>query len=885
VSWLVRWRLALRIARRDAARHRARTVLVLAMVGLPVLAVVAADTLFRTAELSPVEQLDVTLGAADAQIVGVSREPVYADPETGALWGMSPPPAEPWTADEVAAALPAGSRVAETVEGRTTYRTDVGRADVAAVVRDADDPLLEGTLDLEAGRLPTGDDEVAVSRPVADRGFAVGDTMELTADSVPARVVGVVRPPAGNADPFVVLPPSSERLISSAESRFLVGVPGGLDWPSVRALNQQGLAVVSKVVAADPPPPAEWLPPDQPPDVFASDPTGTAVMALVVASVVLEVILLAGPAFAVAARTQRRELALVAAAGGAPADLRRVVLAGGVVLGGGAALLGAGLGIAAAAAGIPLVEGWTGRTLGPFEVPLLDVVATVVVGLVAGLGAAYVPARQAARLDVVDTLAGRRGRVRTSWRSPVLGLLLAGAGMTLVVAGARGTALAVAGGAVLLVLGLVAAAPWLIGLLAPLGRRLPVAGRLAVRDATRNRGRTAPALAAVMATVAGVTALSIGSASDSAQSRRDYVGQAPLGAATVTAPGLGAGAWDNVEALLRRQDPDRPVHRIDGVSWTGSDSLAVLRPGCDDGVDECRWWAEQLLMVLGGGSEIAVVTPEAARALTPGAAGDEAARVLAGGRAAVFAGASALDDGSVTLAGLRYGEIDTASGVQGSTTLTGTAALPAAAVEVPSGVVLQLPGTVLVPPQLADRLPIEVTAISMVAGGPDTPVTAAQEEELRAQLGVLAGVAAITVERGFQDDLALARYVLFGLAALLVLVATLTATGLALTDARPDFATLAAVGATPRTRRSMAMASAAVVGGGGAVLGVLAGLGPGIAVAYPLTAESMWGSGGHPLIDVPWLLLAGVAILVPLLAVAVTGLVVRSRLPMVERIA
>ena len=39
----------------------------------------------------------------------------------------------------------------------------------------------------------------------------------------------------------------------------------------------------------------------------------------------------------------------------------------------------------------------------------------------------------------------------------------------------------------------------------------------------------------------------------------------------------------------------------------------------------------------------------------------------------------------------------------------------------------------------------------------------------------------------------------------LVLVATLTATGLALTDARPDFATLAAVGAAPRTRRLMAM--------------------------------------------------------------------------------
>jgi putative ABC transport system permease protein len=35
----------------------------------------------------------------------------------------------------------------------------------------------------------------------------------------------------------------------------------------------------------------------------------------------------------------------------------------------------------------------------------------------------------------------------------------------------------------------------------------------------------------------------------------------------------------------------------------------------------------------------------------------------------------------------------------------------------------------------------------------------------------------------------------------------------------------------------------------------------------------------------PWLLLAAVAIAVPLLAVVVTGLVVRSRLPMDRRIA
>jgi hypothetical protein len=53
-------------------------------------------------------------------------------------------------------------------------------------------------------------------------------------------------------------------------------------------------------------------------------------------------------------------------------------------------------------------------------------------------------------------------------------------------------------------------------------------------------------------------------------------------------------------------------------------------------------------------------------------------------------------------------------------------------------------------------------------------------------------------------------------------------------------------------------------------------------VAYPLTSTD-YGNGAHPLIDVPWLLLGGMAVLVPLLAVAMTGLAVRSELPMVAR--
>ena len=52
------------------------------------------------------------------------------------------------------------------------------------------------------------------------------------------------------------------------------------------------------------------------------------------------------------------------------------------------------------------------------------------------------------------------------------------------------------------------------------------------------------------------------------------------------------------------------------------------------------------------------------------------------------------------------------------------------------------------------------------------------------------------------------RVVLGALGAVLMLGGTLTATFLALSDARPDLATLSAVGASPRTRRGVAAAYA-----------------------------------------------------------------------------
>ena len=438
------------------------------------------------------------------------------------------------------------------------------------------------------------------------------------------------------SEPLILLPPESAGLLQAPGAVFYATVPGDLDWPAVQKLNEAGLVAVSRPVVLDPPPQSAWLPARVRRRRRHQRPDHLAVLALIVVSVVLEVVLLAGPAFAVGVRRQRRDLALMAATGGTPADLRRVVLAGGVVLGGGAAVLGAGLGVGAARLAMPVFSRLRNSSFGPFEVSPLVVGLVVLVGVVAGLAAAYVPARQAARTDVVSALAGRRGQVRTSWRSPVLGLVLVAAGIGGVVLGARGNEVGVAAGAVLLVVGGVAAAPWLVGLLAPLAGRLPTSGRLAVRDATRNRSRTAPAVAAVMATVAGVTALAIGSTSDSAQSQRDYVPQAPMGAATLQGD-MDERTWTAVADMLAAQAPGRDVHRVRVVRFSGTEPVMIsaTQAGCTGSANECQWYPTGLDPRSNTGSELVVADPGTVRAIYPEAVAVRMAAAVASGRVAV----------------------------------------------------------------------------------------------------------------------------------------------------------------------------------------------------------------------------------------------------------
>ena len=125
------------------------------------------------------------------------------------------------------------------------------------------------------------------------------------------------------------------------------------------------------------------------------------------------------------------------------------------------------------------------------------------------------------------------------------------------------------------------------------------------------------------------------------------------------------------------------------------------------------------------------------------------------------------------------------------------------------------------------------------------------------------------------------------LGGVLMLGGTLTATFLALSDARPDLATLSAVGAAPRTRRRVAAAYALVIGFVGAVLGAGVGLHPrhrDLAAADGTAPVAPDAAARRPVPRDPVAADRVIVVALPLLTAAVVGLTARSRLPLVARL-
>ncbi|MFJ8298511.1 FtsX-like permease family protein [Streptomyces sp. NPDC094447] len=943
-TWFHSWRAAIRIARRDAWRSKGRSALVLAMIALPILGVSALDLTFRSSELSPAERADRSIGAADARFKdsGYGGVPILQDPSgdlntpakdyADTVWPSGP--------TDVTKTFPAGSTVLTDSSGSAKLTTKHGLLVTEVRELKAADPMARGITTLLEGRYPEKNDEVvATSHFLESSGLSVGSTLSARNFDRPYRIVGSYEiPDQLKADQVNVLPGAFHAPYAKAVEKaglqkpdtsttYLVRASGGFTWNMVKEINTKGVIVSSRAVMIDPPAKSEVpLFQKQGWGDFESSAVGNAAELAAVGTVVglamLEICLLAGPAFAVGARRSRRQLGLVGANGGARSHIRAIVLSGGLVIGVAAAITGTVLALILTKALQPFLEETMGQRFGAFDVRPLEIVGIALLAVLTGLLAAIVPAITASRQTVLASLTGRRGIRRSSRVLPLIGLaaLLIGGAIALFGSMVSQQFIIVAGGSAIAELGVVAMTPALVGLFGRTGRWLPLSPRLALRDAVRNRGRTAPAVAAVLAAVAGTVAVSTYMASEEAQRRAEYTAQLPHGTVAAFVNEEGGRDVPAVRDAIQRYVPvdvRADVQRVavgkpSCMPWdsaAGCGRFEIVVPPAN----ECPMYAS----VPGGGDPAEKFTPDQRRKML-----SEDWRCKEGRSSGMYVsdggllvGDAALLqvlglDAPATVKALADGKVVSfnpvnvdKNGRYGIKQITDLAAADKASQDgkpAPGKVTLlpayQVPGDTqsygvqaLMTPATAKAAGLTTVPLGSYASTDRLPDTEARQK-LDGELTKLGSSVELHVEEGFVNSYSLILLSLAIFAGLVTVGAAGIATGLAQADAEADLKTLAAVGAPPRVRRTLSGFQCGVVAAMGVLLGSAAGVLP--AVGLRLNEERQqfrwheesvaqgWSTAAdapYVPIVIPWETLAGLLVAVPVGAALLAALVTRSR--------
>ncbi|MBA3745777.1 ABC transporter permease, partial [Sporichthya sp.] len=503
-------RAAFRLARRDALRHRWRSLLIVILILGPVAAATGVDVLYRTQTSAELER-ERAFGGSDALI-----NPSYSDGRASV------------TQPQIEQALPAESRVVrQQYPSQTVFTAPNHLAEASYLVTgNLGDPLLRAEAQLKSGRAP-GDGEVAISPKLADKlgldGDGIGSTIALR-DGTSAKVSGIARDPFCLSCALVVVPTGSALATAlnsgtngAIDETYYVDLPADYDDATAGRLGQ--LSDLDVYVQMRNQYSSYEIGLGDLGRASEDDLKAAALVTLVAGLGLLEVVLLAGTAFAVGARRQTRDLGMISAQGGSPGDLRRVVLAQGLLLG----LIGAVAGVAAGIGGVvaarPLLERANNEVMVGVHFGLTEIVVVAAVGVLSGLAAALFPAITAGRRSTVDALASRFPvpTARSKW-APLFGGVLIAGGVTLSLmasylmsgggsANAFGPegftpysgsgrlddtsgSIAILVGVFIVVGGLLLIAPALLAVLAKLAGRLPATMRLATRDAARHRHRT-----------------------------------------------------------------------------------------------------------------------------------------------------------------------------------------------------------------------------------------------------------------------------------------------------------------------------------------------------------------------------------------------------------
>lgn len=516
--WVHRWSLALRISARGAWRFRSRAWMAVVLLAIPGVVLVAVSTTLWTVS-SPLALVQMWLGhdqrvqaevdvlstaAVTQNSVGSSHSEATIEAgdavDVGALGATLPNEDSTVPVDVVYGATFAAAPADGSGAGSPAARATAG----TVLVQTADASLPAVGIDRHSAL--TGGEALVPSSIMKRTGTRVGDSLRysarLTSAATATTVAGTVRIVGSAGDDSSVVVGAGtfdldrSRLWEQASTSWYVVGTSPVTWEDVRELNGHGFLVTSRAVVVRPPSAGELYPdePEETPSLeggLAS--LGTWPAVVILGLLLAELVVLAGPVATVSARRESRSLALLSAAGGDDRDRRRVVSAWGVVVGACAGILAIPAGLVAATL-VCRVAYDVVLLLIPW--PVLVLAFLVCVGL--GAPVALWPAREAARMDVVAALVGRPSRaswmvLRRPGRVAVVAL-----GFAVEAVAARGDRLPLfLLGAALVLGGLTQVMPSIMLASGGIRMGMPLAWRVAMRDAVRQGHRTFPALVAI----------------------------------------------------------------------------------------------------------------------------------------------------------------------------------------------------------------------------------------------------------------------------------------------------------------------------------------------------------------------------------------------------